>query len=428
MTQSRGISDKRVLLWMFGSVLLLIVIVSILAPKPSDKNPLPTVDNSGTAGAKAAFLLLGQLGYKVDRWDAPEEDLDQVDAEHTTLIMADAIISPKRLPDTKAAAQRFLERGGSVLDTGGQTLLPNGETRPATALHADLCYTTPEGQDPLAQAGQLSIGDNGMWDEKDSKLGPALHVEQRCGDDAVVIRYAVGKGEAIWWSSSMPLTNSGLHEDASLRLLLATVGGPGRTVLFDEYNHGAAPGMWDTAKGLPLWWLFGQFALIALLLVLSFSRRNGPIRMPVTVPRTSPVEFAESMGHLYQRARATNAATGMARRRLLRFLQSECGIARITIDEGPAAVAEALQERFGGDWSSLRRHLEDAARAESTELAPGSALRLVQAMDDDVARLQSILTPRRLDPATRETMTVDEPVIAGPVNDRSAELVSATKE
>jgi len=423
MTGARGTSDKRILLWMFAVVFVLIVIVSILAPKGSDRDPRPTIDNSGTAGAKAAYLLLGQLGYKVQRWDAPEEDLDRLDAAHTTLIMADAVIPPKRLKDTKAAVQRFLERGGYVLDTGGDTLLPNGETRPATALHTGLCYTTPEGQGPLAQAGQLSMGDNGTWDEKDSKLGPALYVEQRCGDDAVVVSYAVGKGEAIWWSSSMPLTNVGLHEDASLRLLLATAGAPGRTVLFDEYNHGVVPSLWDTAKGLPLRWLLAQLVIIALLLVLSFSRRNGPIRMPVAIPRTSPVEFAESMGHLYQRAGATNAATGMARRRLLRFLQSECGVARIAIDHGPAAVAEALHERFGGDWSALRRHLEDAAHAESTELAPNSALKLVQAMDDDVARLQRILAPKRLEAAIRETITVDEPV-----NDRSAELVSANKE
>jgi len=194
-------------------------------------------------------------------------------------------------------------------------------------------------------------------------------------------------------------------------------------VLFDEYNHGVAPGLWDSAKGLPLRWLFAQFVLIAALLILSFSRRNGPIRMPVTIPRTSPVEFAESMGHLYQRAGATNAATGMARRRLLRFLQSEAGVSRITIDHGPTAVAEALHERFGGDWSALRRHLDDAAQAEDTELAPRSALKLVQALDDDVARLQSILAPKRLAAATRETIAADESV-----NEHNAELVSATKE
>lgn len=415
-----AVSDKKLLAWMGASVAILIMIVSVLSPQKSGKDPRPIISNNGTAGAKAAFLLLPKLGYKVDRWDAPEEDLDHVDAAHTTLILADAVIDPKRLNDTRAAVQRFLERGGHVLDTGGETLLPNGETRPATAPHAELCYTTPEGQGALAQAGQLSITDNGGWNEKDSKLGPALHVEQRCGDDAVVVRYAVGKGEAIWWSSSKPLTNAGLHEDANLRLLLATAGAPGRTVLFDEYNHGVAPRLLDAIKGLPLRWLLAQFVLIALLLILSFSRRNGPIRMPATVPRTSPVEFAESMGHLYQRAGATNAATSMARRRLLRFLQAECGVARVTIDHGPVAVSEALQERFGGDWSALRRHLQDAAQAEGAEIAPGSALKLVQAMDDDIARLQSILTPQRARSATRETMTVDEPV-----DDRTAELVSA---
>ena len=35
------------------------------------------------------------------------------------------------------------------------------------------------------------------------------------------------------------------------------------------------------------------YSTAALLLILSFSRRNGPLRMPVNVPRTSPIEFAE---------------------------------------------------------------------------------------------------------------------------------------
>jgi hypothetical protein len=423
----KGNNDKRVLLWLGGGALLLIVAVSILTPKAGDKDPAPTTYNSGSAGAKAAYLLLPELGYKVQRWDSPEEELDQVEAANTTLIMADGIVDPKRRKITETAVQRFLERGGRVLDTGGSTLLPNGETTPPgelqNALKSGLCYTTPEGQGPLAQVGQLSLQNNGAWNEKESKLGPVLHVEQRCGNDAVVVRYAVGKGEAIWWSSSMPLSNAGLHDDASLRLLLATVGEPGRMVLFDEFQHGNQVGFWDAAKGLPLWSLWWQLVLIAVLLVLSFSRRNGPLRMPVLKPRTSPVEFAESMGHLYQRAGTTNAATDMARRRVMRFLQTECGVACVTIDEGPAAIAEALQERFGGDWSALRQHLIDAAAAERAEITPKSALRLVQALDDDVERLHAILAPKRAAIAARETITLE-----ATVDERSAELVSATKE
>jgi hypothetical protein len=146
----KRVSDKSVLLWMGGSVLGLIVMVSILTPKSSEKDPRPTTTNTGSAGARAAYLLLGQLGYKVERWDAPEQDLDNMDAARTTLIMAEMYIDPKQLDATKAAVQRFIERGGRVLDTGGETLLPNGHTKAPTALHADLCYTTPEGQGPLA--------------------------------------------------------------------------------------------------------------------------------------------------------------------------------------------------------------------------------------------------------------------------------------
>jgi hypothetical protein len=308
-----------------------------------------------------------------------------------------------------------------VLDTGGETLLPEGRTHGPTVAHSQLCYTTAEGQGPLAQAGQVSFQDSGAWDEKASKLGPKLHVEQRCGDDAVVVSYAVGKGEAIWWSSTLPLSNRGLHEDASLRLVLATVGAPGRTVLFDEFFHGEEGGRWSMTKGLPLWWMLGQFGLIGVLLVFSFSRRNGPLRSPVTVPRTSPAEFAESMGHLYERAGATSAATGMARRRLLRFLQTAGGVPRATIDEGPAAIAEGLRERFGGEWSGLRKHLADAAEAEHGEIAPRSALKLVQALDEDYERLERMLAPKRV--AAREAVQVEDEV-----DERRAELVSATKE
>jgi hypothetical protein len=414
-------SDMKLLLWMVGGAVLLILIVSFLVPKHENNDPRPRTDNNGSAGAKAAFLLLPKLGYKVGVWNSPEDGLEKVDASKTTLVLAATYVEPKLVKPTAAAVKRFLERGGRVLATSDAALLPNGRTGAATVAHSSLCYTTPEGQSVLAQAGQVSTRDEGAWDERESKLGPALHVEQRCGDDAVVVSYPVGKGEVIWWSSSLPLSNSGLHEDASLRLLLASVGEPGRTVLFDEFVHGEQHGFWDAAKGLPLWWLFWQFVLIAVLLVLSFSRRKGPLRMPVTVPRTSPVEFATSMGHLYERAGATSAATGMARRRLLRFLQAECGVARVTIDEGAAAIAEALRERFGGDWSALREHLADAAEADNTELAPKSALRLVQALDEDSERLHRILAPKRA-VAARKTISKEDSEV------RNAELVSATKE
>ena len=107
----------------------------------------------------------------------------------------------------------------------------------------------------------------------------------------------------------------------------------------------------------------------------------------------------------------------MARARLLRFLQNEGGLARVTIEHGPTAIAEALTARFGGEWTALVKHLNDATEAEHAELAPKSALRLVQALDEDVERLQRMLMPKQMS-LGRETMAGDE----------TAVLVSATKE
>jgi hypothetical protein len=222
-------------------------------------------------------------------------------------------------------------------------------------------------------------------------------VAQRCGADAMVVSYAYGAGHAIWWSSAMPLSNRGLKEDASLRLLLASLPPPDSAnrpqILFDEFFHGDHTSLWDSAHGPPINQLLWQCALVAILLVLSFGRRNGPLRMPVRLPRTSPIEFAESMGRLYRSARATSAATDGARRRLLAFLTDRCGVPRETIRaNSPAAIVETLQTRFGGDWSLLGEHLEQAAEAEFAVLSPRSALHLVRALDQDQRDLIAAVT------------------------------------
>lgn len=181
----------------------------------------------------------------------------------------------------------------------------------------------------------------------------------------------------------MPLTNRGLKEDASLRLVLASLGVPGRRVLFDEYFHGERATLWDTAKGLPIAQLSWQCALVALLLVLSYGRRNGPLRMPARLPRSSPLEFAESMGRLYRKAGATHAAVDGARRRLLKFLEEQCGVPREVLRSSPQAVVATVEERLGGNWDRLGAHLTQAAEAEHNPVTLASTLELVKALDRD---------------------------------------------
>ncbi len=395
MSRGAGVGDRGRLLILCGVMVVMIVVVCAVAPSSEENDPRPTITNIGPHGAKAAYLTLGALGVKTSRWDHSlvelNGDLSDAQVARTTLILAAPEYDATEEKDLAAEVKRFLERGGRVLATGpsGALLLPDGGVSPAGLLESGLCHTTTEGPGLLARAGSVEMTNNSQW----ASEGPRYRVEQRCGKDAVVVRYAMGKGDAVWWSSATPLENADLKNDADLKLLLATVGA-GREVVFDESLHGAVKTLWDEAKGLPLSWLSLQVALLFGLLIVSFSRRCGPLRSPVRLPRSSPVEFAVSMGDLYEKAAASSAATEAAKRRLLRVLTREAGVAQGTVEEGPEAIAEALRVRLGGDWSRLSEHLEEAKRAQHEAIAMRSALALVRALSEDARRVRASLAPK----------------------------------
>ncbi len=381
------VNDRRIVLWLVGGLFVLMLAFVLFGPKKDENDPEPTTYNAGSEGIEAAYLLLPELGYVAQRWESPASGLSNVDAAHATLILTEPKLPVQGVKALRQEIADFLRRGGWVVATGptGALLLPDGKTDVPMSLIKGLCYSKPSGDGALAKAGQVPMREPVRW----AAEGAAYRVEQRCGQDAVVVRYPVGVGEAIWWSSPMPMTNAGLSDDPSLKLLLASVGAPGRTILFDEYMHTCRDSVGDTLKGLPwaaLWW---QLAAVAALLVFSFSRRSGPLRTAVTMPRTSPVEFAESMGVLYQRAGATPAATEAARGRLLEFLRDQCGIPRELLRGQTPEVAQVLAERFGGDWREIDQHLAQASVAR--EITAKSALKLVQSLDDDLVRLQELM-------------------------------------
>lgn len=375
--------DARLMLWVSSCVLVIIVVAALLAPARGDYDPVPSTWNTGSAGAKAAYLLLEQLGYKTSRWEQPAAQLSQVDAAHTTLVLAGSELGD--LHGEQGGIAEFLKRGGRVLATGALSalLLPDSSVKKSDQLFKDLCYTTPQSLSALGRAGKIVMPVPAQWD------GLNAQVDQACGSDAVVVHYPVGAGEAVWWSSSAPLSNRGLRSDADLRLLLASVGAPGRAVLFDEYIHGERPGILSTVKGTPVAAICLQLALVALLLVLSFGRRNGPLRELALPPRTSPLEFAESMGALYGKAGATEVAVGAAARRLGDFLHNEGGIPLETLRSGPGAVASAVAERFRYTGPEFAEDLKSAREAESTKLRAKGALELVRRLDQHIAGLRA---------------------------------------
>ncbi len=385
-------SDQKLLLTVAGAMLVLIVIAAILKPQTRPDDPRPTTTNSAPGGAKAAYLTLQAMGRSVSRWNKPlaefNGEMNDAQAARTTLVLADPEYDAAEMKVLRSELARFLNRGGRVLAAGpsSSTLLPDDDETESHSRFNQICHTTPEGPGALARAGSVEFAEEGRW----ATANANVEVTQRCGSDAVVVRYAVGKGEVIWWTSTSPMDNDELHNDADLRLLLASLG-DGRDIVFDESLHGAARTYWDIAKGLPLRWLTLQAALLFALLIFSFSRRRGPLRSPVMLPRSSPVEFANSMGDLYEKAGATSAATDAARRRLLRVITREAGVAQQSVERGPEGIAEALEARLGGDWSKLREHLERCAEVQHSRIAERSALALVRALHEDVNAVRAKL-------------------------------------
>jgi hypothetical protein len=391
-----GAPDRRLVVWVVGVMSIAILGFVLYGPHAGDNNPEPTTYNASSAGTKAAYLLLPGLGYSAQRWDNPTPDLRNVDAAHTTLVLTSPRLPVKNVDVPRKAIEDFLKRGGWVIATGasGALLLPEGKTaEPSNVIKGSggLCYTTPQGDGALAKVGEIPIDAPVRW----SSVGPSYRVDQRCGHDAVVVRYRVGAGQAIWWSSPMPISNAGLRNDPSLKLVLASVGPPGRTVLFDEYLHTWRDSIEDTLKGLPWAALNWQLSAVALLLLFSFSRRSGPTRADVVLPRTSPTEFAESMGALYAKAKATDAATGAARERVIESLRDQCGIPRELLHALPPSVSDELSARFGGDWQELDAHLAQASQTAPASVSAKSILKLVQALDADFQRLQQLAQRRK---------------------------------
>src|SRR5439155_12178418 len=108
----------------------------------------------------------------------------------------------------------------------------------------------------------------------------------------------------------------------------------------------------------------------------TMSRRQGPVRPRVVDTRTSPMEFVETMGGLYEQARAAAASVGVARTRVRRLLLAECGLPS---DSSNDALAHAVSDRLGADGRGVADLLDRSdAAAVRPSLRPSEALALVQ--------------------------------------------------
>lgn len=376
--------DRRLLIGAGVALVVLLALTFALAPAPRQQSiGTPSSYSPEWAGGRAAFLLLGELGYHVEHWERSPVELPD-EPEGTVLILAEPSMGASA--DERMAIRQFVSGGGRVLALGGAAAnfvpdakaieIPDSNLQSKTyaaLLPSPLTRNAPEitmvAPDAWTGHGASHLGVYGATDKP------------------VVVTYPVGRGEVIWWASSSPLSNGIIREKGNLAFFLNAVGPTTSRVLWDEYFHGARRSLLSYIAETPLPWAGLQVAIAFLAVMFTFSRRSGPLRVAAVESRLSPLEFVETLGDLYESASASPAAVAVAYQRFRTTLSRKTGVS--TQAKLPE-ITRAAASRFG--WPE-ERLLDTLARSEramrNINLDEKEALELVRQLHDYSDRIQS---------------------------------------
>jgi len=385
--------DRKILI-ASGVLLVLLTAASLFLSTPaSERQGFPSTYSSYADGARAAYLLLAELGYNAEQWVLPLTDLPR-EARGVVLILAAPFMPPSA--EDRHAIRAFLSNGGRVIFTGGAAsgFLPDAGIAERDRRDFEWREFKTLAPSPLSVgAPSITMAARIRWEMKRFE-----HVGVY-GDEkaAVVVTYPVGEGSVVWWAGSTPLENAGIQRPGNLALFLNSVGAPrdgdgeAVRVLWDEYYHGRRGGLWSYIRETPVPWMLLQLGMVLVALFVAYARRVGPVRPPQVESRLSPLEFVETLGDLYHHAGAASAAVETAlqqfRYRLTRRLA-------LPVNEPAGKLAVAVRERLRFREPGLQETLQRAERAAlDPDLDASEALRLVQALHHYTELLD--LKPRR---------------------------------
>jgi len=369
--------DRKILI-IAGVVLLVMTGAALLVSPPAGEENvgIPSTYRSGSGGAKAAYLLLKELGYDVERWERSPLDLPR-EAGSVTLILAEPFIAATT--EERQGLHRFVRDGGHVLAILGwdTRLVPDAPEHESNLNFGDVDYYpfSPQAPSPLMDdAPEVHMTQGPRFRSAVHQYVPVYGDEK----GAVVITYRAGEGRVTLWTAATPLTNAGIRSGGNLNLFLNSVGDPSRQILWDEYFHGRHGSLWTYLGKTPVPWALLQVGLAAIAIFAGFARRHGPVRKPEGESRLSPLEFVSTLGGMYQRARASGTAVGIAHQRFRHLLAKRLGVAA----SAPATrLHEGARDHLGWKQPGLLAFLQRCERAQrDPELDDTEALAIVQGL------------------------------------------------
>ncbi len=376
--------DRRLLAITAALVLCTIVLLVLVHPQEQEDSGIPSTYSTAPHGAKAAYLLLAQLGrhsgYQVERSEAPLTSVADAANAHTVLILAE----PMRVASQReiTAIRQVLAHGGRVLAAGSfaAVVLPdnNLDSQAPLKLVRGICEAQPNGFSPIAAGGNVVMREIRAGWKRDL---PGQQAVYTCADAGVVVTYPFDKGTVVWWASATPLENQDIAAESNLALLMSSLHlAPGDHIVWDESLHAEPAAAWNPLRDRVILALLAQLFVVALLLVLARGRRSGPLRPLPASARSSPMEFVRALGGLYRASHANDVPVTIAYERFRAVLAQRHGVAGAQT-AGAATLATALTQRFGITSSSLQHDLEACEGADRlSHLNARQALALVQAL------------------------------------------------
>jgi hypothetical protein len=353
MPAPRRTGELTVLVLAFVLMALLTGVAFFIAPTDASPRTAGSSFSTRRDGAKAAFLVLKQLGHDIDRSYDPIAAL-AAGGQNTTLILASPAEPPSR-QDVRAL-RTFVEEGGVLLAYGpaAAPFIP-GARAGVPAFDGEIHEFSASLPTALsAQADRVSARVVPVSDLDDSFM--TVFGSTR---EPAVVTARLGEGRIVWCLDDTPVTNTGLPRASNVRFLANAAGTPGtRRILWDEHYHGQRRSIWSYFAGTPLPWAGAQLLLAAIAAFAAVARRRGPIRARFVESRTSPLEFVDTMAALYERAGTERTAVEGARAQLRRRLAAASTLPRATPD---VVLAKAAAWRLGLDEERLTAALGAAA-------------------------------------------------------------------
>jgi len=333
----------RVRLFAVLLIMVFVVIVGIDSYQKIRRQPgPPSTYNAASAGYKALYLWLREMGVPVKRWENPFTELTR---EAGVLVVMSPRLGPG--PGEVKALESWVRDGGTLI----LVAWPRNALEKQFGFEAQMRVRDKKKEEEglSFQPGPYIRGQRTIVSKThpgvDSQRPEAIvHARDAFGNLIIVVEE--GKGRVIMVSDPSLFSNLKLREGDHARLaldILLTHLDEG-LLLIDEYHHGygrvtsVAAYVFQSEAFVPL----GQVMFLVLLLWAVAGRRFGPARPMQRETERSSMEYVRAMAQLFHRVKARR----LALESVLRWFDEETR--RLLLDKDPA---------FQKDLSEAKRRL-----------------------------------------------------------------------